>query len=151
MRLSEHFTLAEFIVSDAAEKMGDDNMPTPEHLEHLKVTAAGFERVRSILGDCAIVITSGYRNPRVNKAVKGTATSAHPLGYAGDFHAAGMTPLAIARRLRDAMKAGDLRFDQLILESSRNIVHISFDPRLRCEVKTQAQKAGTSIVNGLPD
>lgn len=151
MQLSPNFSLAEFTVSDTAERIGDANLPTPEHLANLKITAAGFEVARHILGDCAIVITSGYRNARVNKAVKGVKTSAHTLGFAGDFHAAGIPPLAVAKRLAAAMREGRIKFDQLILESSRNIVHLSFDQRLRCEVKTQAQAAGTSVVFGLPD
>lgn len=151
MQLSANFSLKEFTVSETAEAIGDPNQPTPRHLEHLRITAAGFEQARSILGDCAIVITSGYRNPRVNKAVGGTPTSAHPQGYAGDFRAAGLTPLSVAKQLEAAMKAGRIKFDQLILESSRKIVHLSFDPRLRCQVKTQAAGAGTKIVNGLPD
>ncbi len=151
MQLSQHFSLREFIVSDAAEAIGDDNLPTPAHLENLRRTAAGFEAVRSILGDRVIVITSGYRNPRVNRAVKGTPTSAHPLGFAGDFRVAELTPLMCARRLEAAMREGRLQFDQLILETSRAIVHLSFDPRNRCQVKTQAAGAGTLIVKGLPD
>ena len=151
MQLSPNFTLAEFIVSETADALGDDNMPTPRHLENLRHTAAGFEVARRILGDRVIVITSGYRNPRVNKAVKGTPTSAHPLGFAGDFRVAELTPVACARRLEAAMHAGQIRFDQLILETSRAIVHLSFDPRNRCQVKTQAAGAGTLIVNGLPN
>lgn len=45
----------------------------------------------------------------------------------------------------------DLKFDQLILEISRNIVHLSFDPRLRGQVRTQAKGPGTEIVVGLPE
>jgi len=151
MQLSQHFSLKEFTVSDTAEALGDANMPTPQHLENLKRTAAGFEQARAILGNRVIVITSGYRNPRVNKAVKGTPTSAHPLGFAGDFRVAELTPLMCARRLAEAMRDGQLKFDQLILETSRAIVHLSFDPRNRCQVKTQAAGAGTLIVKGLPD
>ena len=151
MQLSPNFSLAEFTVSDTAERIGDANLPTPAHLANLKVTAVGFEAARHILGDCAIVLTSGYRNARVNRAVKGVKTSAHTLGFAGDFHAAGIPPLSVARQLAAAMRAGRIKFDQLILESSRNICHLSFDPRLRCEVKTQAAAAGTSVVFGLPD
>lgn len=155
-KLTKHFTLGEFIVSSTAEKLGDPNMPTPEHLENLKRTAAGLEQVRSILGDCAIVITSGYRNPRVNKAVGGVANSAHALGHAADFRAAGFTAIGAATRIRDARLAGKIEFDQLILETSRKIVHISFDPAggakkkgMRGEVLTQAGGAGSPVQQGL--
>ena len=146
MQLSEHFTLEEFIRSDSAKKLGNENMPTPEHLENLKKTAAGFEKIRAILGGEAIKITSGYRNPVVNKSVGGTPTSAHPQGFAGDFRHASLTPLECARRLRDS----DLQFDQLILETSRNIVHVGFGPGSRRMVGEQKGAAGTAIVWKLP-
>jgi hypothetical protein len=144
-QLSEHFTLEEFIRSDAAKKLKDDNKPTAEHLKNLKHTAAGFEQVRALLGG-PIHITSGYRNPAVNKAVKGTPTSAHPMGFAGDFRHGTLTPLECARRLRDS----DIKFDQVILETSRGVVHISFDPRYRQMVGEQKGAAGTDIVWKLP-
>jgi zinc D-Ala-D-Ala carboxypeptidase len=156
MKLSEHFSLAEFIVSSTAEKLGNDNMPTPAHLENLKRAAAGMEKVRSILGDCAIVITSGYRNPIVNKAVGGVANSAHALGHAADFRAAGFSALGAASKIRDAQARGEIEFDQLILETSRKIVHISFDPEggtkkkgMRGDVLTQKLGAGSPFQQGL--
>ena len=91
-------------------------------------------------------ITSAYRNPAINRIVGGTATSAHPKGYAADIRVAGLSPVAVARTLA----ASGLKFDQLILETSRAVVHVSFDPRLRGEVKTQAGGPGTAIVDGLP-
>jgi zinc D-Ala-D-Ala carboxypeptidase len=155
-KLTEHFTLGEFIVSSTAEAMGNDNMPTPEHLENLKNVAAGMEKVRSILGDCAIVITSGYRNPVVNKKVGGVPNSAHALGHAADFRAAGFTAIGAARKIAAAHAAGEIEFDQLILETSRKIVHISFDPEggtkkkgPRGDVLTQRLGAGTPFEKGL--
>jgi zinc D-Ala-D-Ala carboxypeptidase len=79
--------------------------------------------------------------------VGGTATSAHPKAFAADIRVAGLTHFETARKLA----ASALKFDQLILEISRNIVHLSFDPRLRGQVKTQAKGPGTKIVNGLPN
>lgn len=145
MRLSQHFSLAEFIRSDAARRIGDPNQPSPAHLANLKVTAAGMEAVREICGDRAVTITSGYRNPAVNRAVGGVTNSAHAQGFAADFHVAGLTPIAAARLIRKS----DLKFDQLILETSRKVVHISFDPRLRGQVKTQKGGPGTATVPGL--
>ena len=149
MKLSEHFTLAEFTISAEAEAMGDPNTPLPEHLENLKVTAAGFEKARAILGDRAIVLTSGYRNPRVNKKVGGVRNSAHALGFAGDFRVAELPPLTCARLLDRAMRDGKIEFDQLIHETSRGIVHLAFGPQLRNQVMTQASGPGTTFVNGL--
>jgi len=147
-RLTDHFFLDEFLVSDTAEKFGIANTPTAEHLVNIeKYLAPGLEKARGLLDGRAIVITSAYRNPKINKIVGGTATSAHPKGYAADIRVAGLTHFQVAR----ALAASKLKFDQLILEISRNIVHLSFDPRLRGQVKTQAKGPGTEIVDGLPD
>ena len=147
-KLSDHFFLDELLVSDTADRFGISNDPKPSHLTRIKKhLVPGLEAARTILESRAIVITSAYRSPRINQMVGGTATSAHPRGYAADIRVAGLTHFAVARRLA----ASALKFDQLILEISRNIVHLSFDPRLRGQVKTQARGPGTEIVDGLPD
>lgn len=146
MKLSRNFWLAEMTASDAARELGYDNKPTSEHLANLRTLALGMEQVRAVLGGNPISIESAYRNARVNAAVGGVAKSAHALGLAADFIAVGLTPLATARKLQ----ASTLVFDQLILESSRGICHISFAPMLRREVLTQAGGAGTITVAGLP-
>lgn len=147
-QLSDNFFLDEFLVSDKAEQFGIANTPEPEHLKNITdFLVPGLEKARKILGNRAIVVTSAYRNPRVNKLVGGTPTSAHPKGFAADLRVAGLTHFQTARLLA----ASNLKFDQLILEISRNITHISFDPRRRMQVKTQARGPGTEIVDGLPD
>jgi len=57
-----------------------------------------------------------------------------------------LTPLECARKLRDS----GLEFDQLILETSRKIVHISFDPKSRLMVGEQKKGPNTPIVWKLP-
>jgi zinc D-Ala-D-Ala carboxypeptidase len=147
-RISDNFFLDEFLVSDKADQFGIPNTPEPEHLKSIMtLLVPGLEAARTILENRAIVITSAYRNPRVNKLVGGTPTSAHPRGFAADIRVSGLTHFQVARLLA----ASRIRFDQLILEISRNIVHLSFDPRLRMQVKTQARGPGTEIVDGLPD
>jgi len=146
MQLSEHFSLAEFTRSETATKHGLDNKPTAAHLANLKKTAAGFEKIRAILGNEPIKITSGYRNPAVNAKVGGTPTSAHPQGFAGDFTHPKLSPLECARRIRDS----DLMFDQLILETGRGVVHIGFGPKSRRQVGEQKGGPGTKIVFKLP-
>jgi hypothetical protein len=53
-------------------------------------------------------------------------------------------------RKSDVLSASKLVFDQLILESSRGICHLSFAPSLRREVLTQAGGPGTGVTAGLP-
>lgn len=150
MKLSPNFSLDEFTKSDTADRIGDANAPTPAHLENLRRAAEGMEQVRRILGGRAIIVTSGYRNPRVNKAVGGVPTSAHAQGHAIDFHHATLTDYEAARRLRDAAArpAEQFRFDQLIYEKGR-CVHISFDPRMRGQVLSQPGGPGSPVLQGI--
>lgn len=144
MKLTRNFWLIEFTRSDTAERYGLDNTPTPEHLANLHTTALGFEQARRLLSNRVIHVRSGYRSAAVNAKVGGTETSAHCLGYAGDIDVEGLGALEVARFLESK-----LAFDQLIYEPSRKIVHLSFDPRLRQEVKTQKGGPGSPIVWGI--
>lgn len=145
MRLSPHFTLAEFTRSDKAESLKIANTPTKAHRSNLQRLAANLEKVRSLLGDRPITVTSAYRNPAVNAAVGGVKTSDHAQGHAADIVVAGLSPYETAKRIRDS----GIKFDQLILETSRGVVHISFAPRMRQEVRTQAGGPGSPAPMGL--
>jgi len=145
MRISKHFTLPEFTKSATAARRGLSNIPEPEHLANIKALAIGLEQVRRLLGDQPLEITSGYRSPLVNRAVGGVSTSAHALGHAADFAHPEMTPLEVCQAIEKSV----LTFDQLIHEPNRGITHISFDPRLRREVKTQEGGPGSPVRWGL--
>lgn len=149
MKLSAHFSLAELTASAKAAALGDDNTPTPAHMANLKVLAAGLEEVRRVCGGRPMTITSGYRNPRVNRAVGGVPTSAHALGLAADFFVPGLKTRAVAQMLAQAVRDDDIEVDQVIWEKSRNIVHVSFDPRARGQVLTQALGPGSPVVAGV--
>src|SRR5262245_23473454 len=113
--LSPHFSLAEFTASQTAAREGIPNQPDAAALENLKKTAAVMEKVRTILGDKPILISSGYRGPQLNAAVGGSTSSAHMVGYAADWTcpAAG-DPLDICRVLVPHLV--ELGVDQLIWE-----------------------------------
>jgi len=144
-KLSRHFRLSEFTRSSKANEIGDSNTPTELHLRNLTALALGMEQVRALFGGKIVTITSGYRNPRVNSAVGGVPNSAHALGWAADFTVDRISPITVARKI----EASTLVFDQMIYEPSRGIVHISFDPRLRGEVKTQKGGPGSPVVWGI--
>lgn len=145
MKLTEHFSLEEFTLSSTALALGIENKPTPEHMKNLRNLAKRMEEVRALF-DSVIEITSAYRNPEVNKAVGGVKNSAHAVGHAADFHVHGLHDLEAAKRIRDS----DLTFDQLIYELNR-CVHISFDPKMRQQVKHQPGGPGTEVFDGLED
>jgi zinc D-Ala-D-Ala carboxypeptidase len=143
MQLSAHFSLEELTRSDTAARLGIANDPTPEHLANLRHLAEQMETVRALF-DKPIGISSGYRNPQVNRAVGGVSNSAHALGHAADFHVDGLDDLAAAKRIRDS----PLKFDQLIYEKGR-CVHISFDPAMREQVMRQPGGPGSQCFMGL--
>jgi zinc D-Ala-D-Ala carboxypeptidase len=120
MKISEHFTLEEFVFSESATRLGLDNTPDKLAIANIVRMAAFMERIRTLLGDHPIAVHSGYRSPQVDSAVGGVITSAHCHGLACDFISPlfgtpGETALAILR--------SDLPYDQLILEYGW--VHVS--------------------------
>ena len=139
--LTEHFKLREFLVTST----GLPNNPDAIVRQRLIMLARYLERVRKACNDLPITITSGYRSRAVNNAVGGSKTSAHRLGWAADIKVKGRTPWQVAKTIR-ALGG----FDQLIYEPSRNIVHVSIDPRMRGQVLMQEGGPGTAIVPGLP-
>ena len=97
MKLSEHFELAEFLVSETAARRGIGNEPTPEVIENLRrLCQLVLQPLRIKLGR-PVVITSGYRSPVLNRAVGGSPTSHHMQGRAADLIVPGMTPLVVCR------------------------------------------------------
>ena len=114
MNLTEHFTLSEFTISQEAARRDIDNMPDELALSELKRTAELLEKVRALLGGVPILISSGYRCPKLNAAVGGSSNSAHLWGGAADFTAPGFgTPGDVAIKIaRESL----LDYDQLILE-----------------------------------
>ncbi len=130
MNLSPHFTLAEFTVSDTAERKGIDNTPPPDVMPALQKTAQGMEAVRIRLGGAPILVTSGYRSLELNRAIGSRDTSQHVKGEACDF----ICPrFGTPRMVVDALKDSGIEFDQLILEFGR-WVHISFAGKPRHHV-----------------
>ena len=97
MKLTEHFELAEFLVSETAARRGIGNEPTPEVIENLRrLCQLVLQPLRIKLGR-PVVITSGYRSPVLNRAVGGSPTSHHMQGRAADLIVPGMTPLVVCR------------------------------------------------------
>jgi len=131
MNLSEHFTLEEATASAKAKELGINNQPNEKQLENMKVSAAGMEKVRALLGK-PIHINSWLRLPEVNVAVGGSKVSAHMDGWAIDFTCAGVgTPLEVAKKIAES----GIKYDQIIHEYAI-WVHISFAPEMRMQQLT---------------
>ena len=143
--LSEHFTLEELTFSATAQRKQIDNKPPAEVLENMKRLAAGLEEVRAALGNKPMRINSGYRSPKLNRAVGGARLSAHMAGYAADFVCPDFgSPLKIVK----ALAATGIQFDKLIQEGTW--VHISFAPEARRQLLTaHFGPNGTSYTAGV--
>ena len=124
MQLSDHFTLEEATESITADRYNYDNTPPSAVLDNMRTTAVRMEKVRSVLGDRPIKVTSWYRSRQVNVAAGSKATnSQHISGEAVDFKCYSYgSPYQICKIL--IANRDFIRFDQLILEHSW--VHISF-------------------------
>lgn len=122
--LSEHFTLAEAIASQTADRLGIDNYPTNQEIITVASrTAVKMEKVRLVLDSKPINISSWIRCLALNRALGSNDGSQHVKGEAVDFICPTFgSPLDVCREI---IKHKDLiNFDQLILEHTW--VHISW-------------------------
>ncbi|HYA28393.1 MAG TPA: D-Ala-D-Ala carboxypeptidase family metallohydrolase [Acidobacteriota bacterium] len=119
--LSDHFTLEELILSQTAAREGIDNTPSPVIVHNLCRLVEVLEEVRSLLGGVPMLVSSGYRSPALNQAVKGANKSAHMDGLAADFTAPRFgTVIQVANKIADSQ----IVYDQLIHEYG-SWVHIA--------------------------
>lgn len=129
MKLTDHFTLEEFLKSETADKQGIDNTPLErsEIYRNLQKLAETLEQVRALF--CKPVhINSGYRCLKLNKAVGGVSNSAHLTGHAADIWINGVLPQEVTRRIATS----SIAFDQCIDEGTWT--HLSIDPRMRRQI-----------------
>lgn len=115
--LTKNFSYEEFTESNTAKSRGIDNsLPNQTVKNAVKELAENIlQPLRDAYGK-GIRITSGYRCPALNKAVGGSATSAHLMGYAADLQPmdgdiAGFTGFAV-----EWLKRTNTAFDQCIIE-----------------------------------
>jgi zinc D-Ala-D-Ala carboxypeptidase len=150
MKLSANFSLNELTKSDTAIRHDIDNTPSMQVIENLQDLVDNvLQPLREKFGP--IVVTSGYRSPAVNKAIGGSPTSDHCLGYAADFEAS-IDNRELAIYIRDTMS-----FKQLILEFYRDgvpdsgWVHCSFQKDANKGQVLTAKKVNgrTQYTNGI--
>jgi zinc D-Ala-D-Ala carboxypeptidase len=111
MKLTQHFSLEEMTKSQTASRKGIDNTAPPEVVENLKALCENvLEKIRIHFGK-PLSINSGYRGPKLNKAIGGAKNSQHMTGQAADIEMVGMDNKILFCWIKD-----NLEFDQLILE-----------------------------------
>jgi len=123
MRLSKNFVLSEITHSNTAKRLGIDNEPTEKHLQNMqRLIDILLQPLRDALGP--IRISSGYRNPSLNRAIGGSSKSQHCKGEALDlqFWKDGkMCNEEIYTWILDS----DIEFDQMINEFGFAWIHVS--------------------------
>ena len=119
MKLTPHFELWEFEVSQTAARKGLNNSVPKELIPNVTRLAEFLEHVRQLLKS-PIIISSGYRSLKVNKAVGGSPRSQHLLGLAADFNVPGYT----VKEVCEIISESRLQYDQLINEFG-SWIHLS--------------------------
>lgn len=121
----KYFTMSELTSSPTARRKGIDN--TPNGVQRAALTALVtniLDPLREAYGK-PIVVTSGFRCPRLNRAVGGVAKSQHMKGEAADIRTLSDKP-SDNKKLFDLIIKLGLPFDQCIDEYGYNWIHVSY-------------------------
>lgn len=129
MKISEHISYDEAVLSPTAIRNKIDNTPNEQQLHDMQQLAENiFEPLRKLYGK-PIKINSFFRSAKLNKLVGGSATSQHAKGQAIDITGGNK---AENKKLFELAKTLD--FDQLINEYDFSWVHISYSTKNRKQI-----------------
>ena len=137
----KYFSIKELTKSTTAIKRHIDNSPSKEIERSL---TALVEKVLDPLREAygkPIIVTSGYRCPKLNAIVGSTPSSQHVKGEAADIKSVQDTPEE-NKKLYDLIVKLKLPFDQLINEHNYDWVHVSFGARHRRQKLKAVRKNG---------
>ncbi len=120
----KHFTIAEFVRSDTADRLGIDNRLPRKYLANVRrLVSQVLDPLRDHYGR-PIRINSGYRCPELNEAVKGAPKSYHLTGCAADIDTGSLEGnLAIFQHIRS-----HLPFTELGFEGNGRWIHVALVP-----------------------
>lgn len=122
MKLTDNFSLSEFEASDTAARLGIDNSIPKELMQNVVDLATWLQILRNRLTKhlgkpVSIIVSSGYRCPKLNKAIGGSATSSHMSALAADIKVPGVSVDSLFELIRELM--WDMPADQVIHEFGR--------------------------------
>lgn len=124
----KYFTLKEFTRSRTADKLGFFNTPLESDIQNLDLLVSNIlDPLRKAWGK-PIIVTSGYRVPRLNEAVGGVKNSDHLYGRAADIVPQDPNDFnKFTEFIKDWLK--NKEFKQCIIEKKGNSkwIHISYD------------------------
>ena len=124
LELSKNFTLKEFLESKTARlhSIYEQWDPPPGVVDNLRQLCEHLlQPLRDGLGE-SIIISSGWRCPRLNTLVGGVGNSWHLSGRAADCDNGNDN-----QKIINKVKELGLPFDQMIDEDHLNWVHLSYD------------------------
>ena len=143
LKITNNFTLGEFTKSETADKLHIDNHGALN--ERVMVNLGNLcthvlQPLRERAG-IPIFISSGFRCPKLNKAVKGSSSSQHVKGEAADIYIDPKNKQSLFDILLMIVKT--IEYDQLIWETradGRKWIHVSYvtyrknrKMKLKCE------------------
>ena len=123
MKLSKNFSRSEIEHSNTAKRLGISNEMSEKHLENMQNLIDNLiQPMRDAIGP--IRISSGYRSPKLNKAIGGSSRSQHSKGEALDlqFWEKGKLNNKV---IYDWVLESGVEFDQMINEFDYSWIHIS--------------------------
>ena len=127
MRLSKNFSRPEIEHSNTAKRLGISNEMSEKHLESMQRLIDNLiQPMRDAIGP--IRISSGYRSPKLNKAIGGSSRSQHSKGEALDLQFWEKGKMN-NRVIYDWVLESGVEFDQMINEFDFSWIHISLKSR----------------------
>ncbi len=146
MKLTNNFTLSELTTSQTAvrKQYKEQFNPPQEIVDNLRTLAQEvLQPLRGFMG-CPIRVSSGYRSPRLNKAIGGSKTSDHMKGMAADIHNSNGSDIDLAK----VIIHHGIPFKQMIIEfgtmANPRWIHISYDENNNKRQILRAYKQGRS-------
>lgn len=121
---TQHFTLAEFIKSDVAKSKKIANDPSETEVNNLLALMHNILEPARVKIGVPVIVTSGYRCEKLNKAVGGVDNSQHLSGQAADIVC---TKRADKLELFNILSKMDV--DQLLYETNKagtQWIHVSY-------------------------
>jgi uncharacterized protein YcbK (DUF882 family) len=128
LRISQHFTLGEFVPTDRAAFLRLDAWGRTKAITNFGKVAHQLEALRRDFGE-PIHITSGWRSKEHNRSIGGAPNSDHINALAADFQIDGFDPRAIYQHCLLMHEQGHFFFDQLI--GYTHHIHIGMGDRMR--------------------
>ena len=121
----KYFTIQELTISNTAERKGIDNTPDQKAAAALTALVANvLDPLREAWGK-PIVVNSGYRCPKLNRAVGGVARSQHTKGEAADIRTLSNRRWENEQLFKLIVQL-KLPFAQLIDEHGYSWIHVSY-------------------------